>query len=352
MIASLLLLLPFSSCQQGQEVALCQASDVVLNSSLGGPEAPDKSVSLATDIIFKSTDGGQNWQDISAGLPKGSTAGRIMIANDEIFLAYTSAVYHSNIGAAAPNWKKDFYADLEITDIFPSRSGPYISCYRNGFYKSIPGTDVLIPLDNNLKDKTVRTVLEAPDGALLVGCETGLYKSMDEGKSWKQVLADDGVNSLVAAEGVMICGTYKGLLRSTDGGETWEPTLTEDGGAFKTAYLNGRFVSVTDGAKDWKDIKTHRLRVSADGGKTWQRMDENLKTAQYIFGQEMDHAPIKFFFDLKQAGKYLFCSTNTGVFRSADWGKTWESVFPVIDDKVLNLGVSGDTVYAVYGGGC
>ncbi|MFN0037037.1 MAG: WD40/YVTN/BNR-like repeat-containing protein [Saprospiraceae bacterium] len=348
MLALLLFFQSFGACQQSQEKAQALEANVAFNSAGAEWLNLEKNLAPATNIVFRSADGGQTWQDVSAGLPKDLGVGRVFADGREIFLCAERALYHSSTGSAAPSWEKGVPFDMEISDIFPGRNGPYISIYQTGFFKEIPGTGVLIPMHGALKDKTVRAILETPDGALFVGCESGLYKSADAGKSWKQVFAETGVSSLAEAEGVLICGTYDGLMRSTDGGEHWDSVLTEDGGAWKTSFFEGRFVAITQGPKSWQEGPTNRLRSSADGGKTWQRMDEGFSSALVIYNKE----PIGVINDIKQAGRYLICSCDAGIFRSSDWGKNWEPVFAQSGLKRLQLAVSGNVVYAVKVFGC
>src|SRR6186713_3145672 len=61
------------------------------------------------NIVFKSTDGGQTWQDISKGLPenlqKDSIRGTSFFANDKgLFLRVGDGLYHSTPNATAPFW--------------------------------------------------------------------------------------------------------------------------------------------------------------------------------------------------------------------------------------------------------
>jgi len=351
MLSLLLFVQSFVACQQNQDVAQSSAANTVLQSSIASAQVRDNAVPSASRIIFKSADGGQTWEDISAGLPKDLGVSRVFVGESEVYLTTEKALYHSSTAAATPNWVKDAFMDVEISDMFSGRTGPYISSYRSGFFKEIPGTGVLIPMHEALKDKTVRSILETPDGTLFVGCESGLYKSADNGKSWKQVFEEDGINSMVEAEGVLICGTYKGLMRSTDGGEHWDWVLTEDGSAWKTGFVEGRFFSITQGG-NWEDNPTNRLRISDDGGKTWRRIDEGLSAAQFVFSREIGASPIKAINDLKRVGQYLFCSCDAGIFRSSDWGKSWEPVFAEDNLKLLQLGVSGNVIYAVKVVGC
>lgn len=350
-LASLLFFQSFVSCQQGQDQALLSEANSVLQASVCAQQVKEKARPVTTNVVFKSSDGGQTWQDVSAGLPEDVSVGRVLADDGKIFLSSAKGLYHSTCGSEAPVWENERSFDIEISGLFSGQTGPYISSYRNGLYKKIGGTDVLMPLHKTLKDKTVRTVLEAPDGMLFVGCESGLYRSTDSGNNWKQVFSEEGVNSLVAAEGVLICGTYKGLMRSTDGGEHWDYVLTEDGSAWNTSHQGGRFFSLTQGG-DWQDNPINRLRMSADGGKTWQRIDESLSSGQLIFNRDLGASPSRMINDIKLAGQYLFCSNEAGIFRSSDWGKSWEPVFTESGLKLLQLAVSGNTIYAVKVIGC
>ncbi|MDO8368621.1 MAG: hypothetical protein Q7T20_17615 [Saprospiraceae bacterium] len=350
-LASLLFFQSFVSCQQGPDQALLSEANSVLYASVSAQPVEVKTRPATTNVVFKSTDGGQTWQDVSAGLPGNVSIGRVLANDGKIFLSTEKALYHSDCGSEAPIWEKETTFDIEISGLFSGQTGPYISSYEKGFFKKVGGTDVLIPLHRTLKDKTVRTVLEAPDGSLFVGCESGLYKSTDSGNNWKQVFSEVGVNSLVAAEGVLICGTYKGLMRSTDGGDNWDYVLTEDGSAWNTSHQGGRFFSLTQGG-NWQDHPINRLRMSADGGKTWQRVDESLSSGQFIFTREVGASPSRMINDIKLSGQYLFCSNEAGIFRSSDWGKSWEPVFTESGLKLLQLAVSGNAIYAVKVIGC
>src|SRR6188768_788570 len=79
------------------------------------------------NIVFKSTDGGQTWQDISKGLPenlrKDSIRGRSFFANDKgLFLRVGDGLYHSTPNATAPFWTKELFRD-EHSCIAPGNSG-------------------------------------------------------------------------------------------------------------------------------------------------------------------------------------------------------------------------------------
>lgn len=315
----------------------------------------EKARPAAANIIFQSTDGGQTWQDVSAGLPEGFGVGRIFADGGEVFLASDSGLYHRSSLAVAPKWEKEFFLNEKITDVFPGLAGLYASSYRTGFFQELPGTGIWKPMHDALEDKTVRTVLETSNGNIFVGCESGIFKSTDGGSTWKQVF-EEGVNSFAASGDVLICGAYGGMLRSTDGGEHWDWVLTGAGGAYNTKLIGDRFVTITDGDKPWNEASsdglTNRLYASTDNGKTWQRMDEGISQIRLMDEMFDVYPPTRVINDIEQAGEYLFCSLNAGIFRSSDWGKTWELVRPSNGKKMINLAVSGQVIYAVVVVGC
>ena len=95
---------------------------------------PKKEKVGTAKIVFKSTDGGQTWQDISKGLPENlredSIRGNSFFANDKgLFLRVGNGLYHSTPNATAPFWTKDILPDSqpryfgEHSSIAPGKSG-------------------------------------------------------------------------------------------------------------------------------------------------------------------------------------------------------------------------------------
>lgn len=352
MLTFLLCCTSFIACLQAPNDVHSTGANLALGTVSNGQTNSTTVLPLASNIIFQSKDGGDTWQDVSAGLPENLLVGRVLVDRDKLYLAAEHELFHSEINTSAPFWMGSPRLGVSITNLFAGQHGPYLNSYENGFYKAIPGTEVLIPLHHALEDKTVRVGLETPDGTLFIGCESGLFKTADSGTSWKQIMAGTGVNSLTMANGVLLCGTHDGILRSTDAGENWEKVLTKGGPAFGTGYAKGRFYTITQGNKNWNEGGVNQLHFSTDDGKTWQRMGENLASAQLLFRNEMSSKPIRNIFDLKYAGKYLFCSCDAGVYRSSDWGKSWEPVFQNDGQNNIQLAVYGDVVFAVQVIGC
>lgn len=159
-------------------------------------------------------------------------------------------------------------------------------------------------------------------GGRHVGYGNGVYRSLDDGKSWKNmglktsehisriiVHPEDPDVVFVAAQGPLWNkGGERGLYRTTDGGETWKRLLGDD-----------QWTGVTDVVMDPKDPDW--LYAA-----TWQR---HRNVAMYIGG-----------------------GPGSGIHRSSDGGRTWEkagSGIPGSNLGKIGLAISpfnSDVIYA------
>jgi photosystem II stability/assembly factor-like uncharacterized protein len=290
----------------------------------------EKVPNASVNLVFRSTDSGQTWQDVSAELPEGLLV-ECMYANDsEVFLGTENGLYHSKSGLSVPVWEKDFSLDKEIWGVFPGRAGCYARMNRHGLLQQVQGSGLWVPVFAELKNKAFRTIFEAADGAVFIGCDDGLFKSADHGKTWKHVHNDGWVIRMAESNGVLICTNQRGILRSADGGEHWEVVVSEGGVGIAAEVIEGGFAVITYNTES----ETRRVRISNDAGKTWQAIDALLPPSPNIAS-------------IKQVGKYFFCGHPKGIYRSADKGKSWQLMLPSVWEKVFNLSVSGKVIYAV-----
>lgn len=292
-------------------------------------------------IFFKSTDGGQTWQDISEGLPKPlkgdySVGRNVSFADDNgLYLTAGNAIYHSKRNATAPFWTKENLPD-EHTSITPGKTGIIAYNYEGHFLQKMAGTSEWSPVYTNLQQKRVRSVFESAAGSIFIASDQGLFKSTNSGKTWKRVYTGSGVFYLVESTGVLMAIAGTGIVRSTDDGENWDFVVNEERRGFGVESIKGGFAVIFDRTA-WD---TRKVRTSYDGGKTWQFIDEGLPVNATISS-------------LIQVGESFFCSHSKGVYKSSDKGKTWKLLLPSIEGKVFNLSVSGNAIYAIpRKGGC
>ena len=377
-LACLLIIQSFFACRQNQgsvqsmaEAKACSTSgcasrpdkEKTAEASLGFTTADGGLLDLlqapatAAGMVFQSTDGGQSWQDVSAGLPADAEIWGLSSVGGEVFLGTNTGMFRGGTASSAPAWRQEPFLNKRANEVFPGRNGLYARSIEDGlFQETLPGSGVWQPVYPALKDKFVFSIIENPDGTMLISSNRGIFKSGDNGKNWKQVF-DGAVLSLVESNGVLIGGGYQGVLRSTDAGEHWEIVLDEKALAKKTGVIGDRFFAIFGTDDPWRispEGITNRLRTSSDGGKTWQRIDADVAPLPAGSNYQMDArlSQVRDLYDVEQVGQYLFCSFDTGIFRSSDQGKTWEQVFPVKGVGSFNFVVTGQVIYAVKGGGC
>lgn len=357
-IAFLLLIHSFAACQQESEKATTSTAEagfkaVAVNQIFLENILPAEP---ATKIIFQSSDAGNSWQDVSAGLPVDYQGWSVFSSGGEVFLGDEHGVYRSGAGSSTPNWSKEFFLDGRVQHISQGRAGLYACSYGFGLFQNMPGTDMWKDLSKNLTDRRIRTVVETADGSIIVGSDKGILKSSDGGQNWKQVYDGGIILNLVASNGILIAGGEKGVMRSSDGGEHWTCVLDQNILVKNTGLLNDRFFAIL-GTHDTEKVLpegiTSRLLVSDDGGLTWHRMEQQLLPLQDVYDMDQRLADAKDIYDIVQVDNAIFCSFDTGLFRSYDQGKTWEPVLKSPKDRVFSIVVSGKVIYAIpRGGGC
>lgn len=338
------------SCNQVPEIPrVSLISDILQNQKTDATRAEK--------IVFKSTDGGQTWQDISNGLPENLRGDRIrgnsFFANDKgLFLRVGNGLYHSAPNATAPFWTKETFPD-EDSSITSGKSGIFTYNYWGINLKKADGTSIWSPVFGHFHEPRIRSVFETAAGTIFIGTDRGFFKTADNGTTWKHVHNGDLVGNLAESDGILVAISMGKIIRSTDNGENWAVVSSEPGVAFDVKQIKGGFAAITSRPGSG----TRGLSTSYDGGKTWQPIDAGVQDKVFvdsIWRTWNDRPRVKAFMtSIIQVGENFFCAHSDGIFRSSDKGKTWELLLPSVEDKVFSLFVSGNVVYAIpRKGGC
>jgi photosystem II stability/assembly factor-like uncharacterized protein len=273
--------------------------------------------------VWKTNDGGRNWENISDGYFGGSI-GAITVAKSDPNVLYAGGgeqTVRGNVSSGFGMWKSEdagktwFYAGLQ-----KSRHIPRI---------------VVDPNDHQVVYAAVLGDLYKPT------TERGVYKSIDGGKQWKRVLfanENAGATDLIIDPNnprVLYASTWNvrrtpyslssggpgsALWKSTDYGETWIEISTRKGFPEGTLGIIGITVSPSNSERLWAMVE-HKEKGgvyrSEDGGENWKLMnsDRNLRQRAWyytrIFADTQDPETV-----------YVL---NVRYHKSTDGGKTFSS---------------------------
>ena len=361
-LALLLLFQCFSSCDQA--VKLPQPSP--LTDSVQNQKS-DKTGTA--NIVFRSADSGQTWQDISEGLPEpvidvyGAGRNDFFADDNGLWLTTGNGLYHNTPNSKTPFWTEAFFPD-EHSNIAHGKAGIFAyNCWGSGIFQQTNGTGVWSPAFTNFQEKRVLSVFETAGGTIFIGSDRGLFKSTNSGKSWKQLRAGVG-GKMVESNGVLLAPSQGGILRSTDDGESWALVISEGGVGIDVANIKGGFAAINYSTA----AKTRRIRTSYDGGKTWQPIDAGFPGQAIIDSTwrpvnvgnpaqgsadsswHPKEAPLptqEYKTSIIQVGENFFCGHTDGIYRSSDKGKTWKLLLPSVKGKMFKLSVSGNVIYGI-----
>jgi len=310
----------------------------------------EKETGKKTNIVFKSTDGGQTWQDISKGLPenlrKDSMRGYSFFANDKgLFLSGGNERYHSTSNANAPFWTKEIFP-VQDTSLAPGKAGLPAYNYWGVNMKKTNGTSVWSPVfDFFYQQPVLRSTFETAGGTIFIGTEKGFFKTDDNGETWKFVYAGKLVGHIAELDGVLLATDMRRIIRSTDNGENWALVTSDTSVAWDVKPFKGGFAAMTStSASNPRGVNT-----SYDGGKTWQPSNAGNKAVIDSIWRTWNDRPVvkSFMTSITQVDKDFFCTHRDGIFRSSDKGKTWKLLLPSVEDKGFNVFVSGNVIYAI-----
>jgi photosystem II stability/assembly factor-like uncharacterized protein len=274
--------------------------------------------------VWKSTDGGSNWKNISDKY-FGSTIGSITIAPSDENIVYVGEGENTMRGNVSDG----------LGGIW--RSNDAGKTWRNiGLKDGRHITNIIVhPTNPEIVWAGVMGHLFGPN------TERGIFKSVDGGKNWKKVLyvnEQTGCSDLVIEPGnpsVLYAGTWRvirtphslesggegsGLWKSTDAGETWTNISSSKGLPKGTWGIVGVAIAPSNTDKIYTILENANggLYMSADGGQTWtlQSSDNNIRQRAWYY--------TKVFVDPKNEN-LVYCP-NVNFMKSRDGGKTFQTL--------------------------
>lgn len=312
------------------------------------PKSPDNTIWVGTgeiwtrnsvsvgDGIYKTTDGGKSWKNV--GLEKSERISSIKINPNN-----TDEVYVAVLGA--------LWGDSEERGIYKTTDGGK-TWNKIKYINATTGCSELAmdPQNPNILYAAFwefrRTAYSFNSG----GENSGLYKSIDGGKSWNKIhngfpagklgriaVAVSPSNSNILYSVIESeKDENKGLYRSDDGGATWEHRNKDFELAVRPFYFSR---IVVDPRNEDIVCKAGLFgSISKDGGKTFRTIGSGV------------HSDIHdFWFDVKDSDRIYLCSDG-GVYRSWDGGTVWEMVKGLPVSQYYHVTIDNEKPFNVYGG--
>ena len=312
-------------------------------------------IAAASGGIWKTEDEGKIWKPIGdqiASLSVGAIA--IDPFDPETIYAglgephYSLDSFHGvgflrsrNGGKTWDLMGSDVFMDYTFSRIVPnpSRPGFLYAATSRGVFRSLDygGTWVQLlagPATDLLLDARSPDTLIASIGLPWGSPKNGLYKSTDAGATWKHLTKDLPTNSLVLGRIQMDqCQSYPnvvyaslygksdglvGLYKSTDFGQSWIRMPNAPSYAGGTAWYSN-CIAVSPTNPNVVFVGGFSTFRTLDGGETWE---DNTKS--YAGGPvHPDHH--NFTFSPVEPGTLYLC-TDGGAFRTRNLGQSWESV--------------------------
>ena len=273
--------------------------------------------------VWKTTDAGGTWQNISDGFFKTGSVGAVAVSESDPNVVFVGMGEHAVRGVMTS------YGD-----------GVYKSTDAGKTWKKM-GLDLTRQIANiRIHPSNPDIVYVAAQGALHGASEErGIYKSVDGGTTWKKVLYVDentgcsdlsmdmtNPRILYAAMWehrrlpweIKSGGKGSGLYKSTDAGETWtkiEKGLPKEKGKMAISVSRANPEKVFALIESDTEKEQGGLFVSNDAGKNWSRVSKDHRLVQrawYYIEIALD-----------PQNENVLYAFNSPALKSIDGGKTW-----------------------------
>jgi photosystem II stability/assembly factor-like uncharacterized protein len=276
--------------------------------------------------VWKTEDMGITWNNISDGFMKTGSVGAVAVAESDPNVVYVGMGEHAIRGVMTHHG-----------------DGVYKSTDAGKTWKKM-GLDLTQHIARILMHpKDPNIVYVAAQGALYSKSkERGIYKSVDGGNTWKNVLyVDDKTgcaelsmdmnNPMIIYAAmwehgrqpwkVISGGPGSGLYKSTDGGERWEKMkegLPTEMGKMSIAVCRSNSEKVYALIESDSEKEEGGLYMSENAGKSWSQVsDDNHLIQRAWYYIELFPDP------MNENTLYVLSASE---FRSIDGGKTWEDI--------------------------
>ena len=273
--------------------------------------------------VWKTTDAGNNWKNISDGQITVGSIGAISVSESDENVIYVGT------GSADPR------GNISIGNgIYKS-----VDSGENWEFIGLPKAGLIGKIEIHPRNSDI-VYVAALGNIFGPNAERGVYKTIDGGKNWQKVyfisnktgardveINPDNENEILASfwtvqrkPWTLVDGSDEGgVFMSKDAGKSWKK-LTEGLPKGLTGKIQVEY-SPANSSRLWAMIQAQKeeeggLYRSDDGGKTWNRINRDHKLRQR--GWYYSHI------NADPVNENIIYASNTGFYKSVDGGKTFD----------------------------
>lgn len=330
---------------------------IISNAGIGGI-TNKSSILYATYYhnVYKSSNGGNDWQNISNNLP--DTTNR-EITNDgaNIYVSTGLGLFKTTNDGSSWFSINSGLENRSIFEILSFNTDLFVATRWNGVYKSTNGGGNWFQFHNGILNSYARQLVSL-NNSLITGSnnDNGIFISSNNGNNWSAAnngfpqlpyvkclyvngqdvyagvsinlfvnhqvwkstntggswfnsstgLPNSSINDFTSNANGIYCATYTGVYKTTNNGNSWAISGLASSSSYITSSGNNLIASVND-----TDIY-----ISTNSGTTWSEITSGL--------------PLRFtyIYAIKSSGNKVFAgiyaSTNGGVYFSSNNGLNWQ----------------------------
>ncbi len=285
------------------------------------------------DGVYRSTDGGKTWANVGLGASR--HIGRVRIHPRDPDLVYVAALGN----AFGPNDQRG---------VFRSKDGG--GSWERVLFRSENAGAIDISMDPGnprVIYASIWQVRRNPWTLSSGGPDSGLFKSVDAGDTWQDLSGNDGLpEGPMGRIGVAVSPARPdrvwaiveakagGLFRSDDGGATWQRISDNDDLAMRPWYYSHVFA-------DPQDADT----VYVFNVKAWKSTDGGRHFTQVTMPHTDNH---DLWIDPKDPAR-MIAGNDGGGCVTFNGGDTWSTVFNQPTGQFYYMGTDDQFPYRVYG---
>ena len=297
--------------------------------------------------VYRSMDGGVNWQQVNNGLGAASVAD-LAVKGTTLFattggLADGGVYKSTNSGATWTSVNTGISGQPEALHVAGDGS-----LYVDVFAADYTGRSVYRSINDGASWSQTGPGMPTSEGVFAfasIGAEVyaglgyygSVYRTIDTGASWQPAnigLPEVDVNTIFPSGSNLFSGSLSnpGVHLSTDGGNTWLPSGNGLPYQFKSVQAFAQNSSYLFAAVD--GAGTHR---SSDNGANWEPANNGLTA----FGVYMHSLGVN--------DNVVYAGTEDGVFKTTSNGTNWTIASPTVSGsrpQVQSVGVLGGSIFA------